>query len=330
MICNDLVGHQPVMERIRSLIAAGCLPHAVLLTGPSGVGKSMAAMSVAAAYLCERHGCLECAVCRRVFSETHPDLHLLQLDPRRRDILIEPTRELMEELASKAMEGSRKVAVIDPADRMNVQSQNAFLKILEEPPDGTLLVLVSSHLERLLSTVRSRCQSFRFGCLGEKEMESFISRTDEGDADLPITLAAGSPGRFRALRDAAIGGPRAILIEFFTTRATPSPVKFTLDVMSWADKADNKQEVRTRVRLLLTLALSIVRDILVLDACGEEASVLNSDCLSSLKPAATLYDTVLLTHSVDELLDMLELIDGYVDPGLVLEEAAVVIRKARK
>lgn len=330
MICNGLVGHERVMKRIVSLIASGRLPHAVILTGPPGVGKSMAAKAIAAAYLCERHGCFECGVCQRVASRTHPDLHFLEIKRGKRDILIDPTRELMQSLASKAYEGGNKVAVIDPADRMNEQAQNAFLKILEEPPDGTLLVLVSSHPERLLTTVRSRCQNFRFGCLDEEQMEAFSAAPGEGDHRLPVSLAAGSPGRLQALHDASIEEPRDQLIDFFTTETTPSPVKFSHKVKAWADQADNKQEGRNRVRHILTLALSMVRDLLVLDACGEGMPLRNNDIVARLVAALPLYDTVLLTHSVEELLDTLSLIDGFVDPGLVLEEAAAVIRKARK
>jgi DNA polymerase-3 subunit delta' len=158
------------VEPLQALLAGGDrLPHALLLLGTPGIGKSRFAGALAAALLCEtpmpdRRACGRCDACGWVAADTHPDLRRLSLlidekdGKQAREIKVEQVRELAEFLVVGAHRGGRRVVLIDPADAMNMVTDNAMLKSLEEPGDGLVFLLVTSRPDAIPPTIRSRCQ----------------------------------------------------------------------------------------------------------------------------------------------------------------------------
>ncbi len=138
---------ESAFERLHDAHRAGRLAHAYLISGPSGSGKNWLATRLAALVL----GCEPEAVA------AHPDAHFVQPESKSRRIIIEQIRELEQSMQRKPLLGSSKVAVIREADRLQPQAANAFLKTLEEPPPGSLILLLSSLPEAMLETILSRC-----------------------------------------------------------------------------------------------------------------------------------------------------------------------------
>lgn len=159
-------GHDAALIHLHSLLVA-TPPHALLLIGPTGVGVGRLAREVAMALLCAGPSdvapCHECRACRLVAHESHTDLHLLSPAGPGDEIGVDPVRELAGAIALLPVEGRRRVALIARADRMSESAQHALLKLLEEPPAGTHLLLAASDESRLLPTIKSRCATLRLG-----------------------------------------------------------------------------------------------------------------------------------------------------------------------
>jgi DNA polymerase-3 subunit delta' len=200
---------QPTALAAIGAMVAGPAPHAVLLGGPSGVGKTTLALDLAAGLLCAspdvgERPCRACRACRMVDHGNHPDLHRLgPVGPGLQVVIGGPdakfrgVRDLVGELALLPVEGGARVAVIEGADRMNEDAQSALLKTLEEPPVGVTIVLCADEEERLLPTVRSRCARVRLGPVGTREIETILAEHDVADAPTAARLArlaAGRPG----------------------------------------------------------------------------------------------------------------------------------------
>jgi DNA polymerase III delta' subunit len=206
-------GHPAAVVAIAAMIA-GPPPHALLIAGPAGIGKTTLALDLAAGLLCDApdpadRPCRSCRGCRLVDAGGHADLHRLVPGGAGDQIRIgeraqaEPgtVRRLISDLALLPVEGGARVVIVERAERLNEDAQSALLKTLEEPPSGVTIILCVEREDQLLPTVRSRCVRLRLGPVGAREIEGILG--DQGVADAPTAaqvarLAGGRPGLARA------------------------------------------------------------------------------------------------------------------------------------
>jgi DNA polymerase III subunit delta' len=195
---NEIYGQEKALGFLERCVERQEIPHALLFTGPQGVGKFTSAFLLAAALLCPSRKPDGCSACGRVARGVHPDLHVVEAEGS--FIRIEQIRKLEAELNRKPHEATCKVAIIDNADQMHAESANSFLKTLEEPPPGSYIVLISASKEKLLPTVVSRCREVPFRALGKQDIETFLTGVEGLDAAEAERLARKSGGIFgRAL-----------------------------------------------------------------------------------------------------------------------------------
>ncbi len=200
-------GHERAVAAVRSMVSRG-MPHAILIGGPAGIGKTTLALDLTAALLCDdpdpvARPCRACRGCRLVERERHPDVHRLapsgpgdQIRIGARDRPEDGTvRRLISDLVLLPVEGGARVAVVERADRLTDDAQTALLKTLEEPPSGVTIVLCADDEDRLMPTVRSRAARIRLGPVAVREIESILAGLDATDPPTAARLARLSGGR---------------------------------------------------------------------------------------------------------------------------------------
>ncbi|WP_017930567.1 DNA polymerase III subunit delta' [Robiginitomaculum antarcticum] len=210
----DLLGHGAAEQRVAAQIASGHMHHALLITGPKGVGKATLAYRIVRKVLggTESHvGRLDVPAddptASRVASLGHGDFLLLRppydfkLKKLRSEIVVSELRRLSDFFAHKPSEGGWRVCLIDSADDLNISAANALLKTLEEPPSNALLILLSSEPGRLLPTIRSRCMNLSLRAVPKPEIKNWLLKRDvtEKTADIAAALSRGAPGKAFAL-----------------------------------------------------------------------------------------------------------------------------------
>lgn len=179
--------HEKNWSSVEGAWRQGRLSHALLLEGPQGLGKGIFARRVAGLVLGK-----EALDPRREFS--HPDLAIVTVPEGKKQITVTQIRELCASLAMTSHSSGHKVAIIDPAERMNVHAANSLLKTLEEPTDDTLLILVRSRLDTLPATIASRCQRLRFAIPAEDVSLSWLAQEEPGhDWASLLQIAGGAP-----------------------------------------------------------------------------------------------------------------------------------------
>ncbi len=218
---TPLPWQQQAWLEITSLVLQKRLPHALLIGGPAGIGKRRFARALIAFALCsDRSGyaCGRCRSCQQIAVGAHPDALLLSLDGllglaptplgrheqglvhwqpaedrKRRDIAIDGARKLTERLALSAHYDGTRAALIDPADALNVNSVNALLKTIEEPPPATHLLLLSERPQALPATLRSRCQRVRLQAPDEAIARAWLQDQTGRDESAALAAAYGAP-----------------------------------------------------------------------------------------------------------------------------------------
>ena len=220
---HSVRGHDRVVETLRRSLAQGRLPHAFLFVGPEGVGKRTFALTLAQALLCERaeaaalDPCETCPSCLQVKAGTHPDVLQVERPEDKHELPIRVIRDLCLDLGLKPARGTRKVAIVNDADDLNEEAANAFLKTLEEPPPGSVLILIGTSSEVQLDTIVSRCRVVRFNPLPEAELAAVLLEhdvtRDPKEAERLARLGEGSVSRARGLADPALEPFRRALID---------------------------------------------------------------------------------------------------------------------
>ena len=192
------------------------LPHALILKGKGGIGKHDFAMTFAKSYLCQSplDNYLPCEICSSChwFPESHPDFKYIapveseddesykRKTIRKKNIVIDQIRELSEYLELSAhQEKGKRIVLIEPADALNQAASNALLKILEEPPENTLFILVTSQAQKLIATIRSRCQLLDFRGPSLEEAREFLTVEKITYDESLLSFTGGSP--FNAIKE---------------------------------------------------------------------------------------------------------------------------------
>ena len=201
---EELLGNQRLKENITSSLRRGRCAHFYLISGPEGSGKHTLARLLAAGLLCQEQDkpCLQCHACRKVLSGTHPDFITVD-DPDKKTVPVDLIREARADIYVRPNEGERKIYLFPRAQDMGLPGQNALLKVLEEPPSYGVFLLLTDNPEKLLPTVRSRCEELRLQPLPEqilyRRLTADFPQTDPQTIRAAMLRSGGYLGQARQL-----------------------------------------------------------------------------------------------------------------------------------
>lgn len=210
--------HLKQQDFLLELAANGRMHHALLLYGPSHLGKFDFACAFSAAMLCEQKNntgvaCQTCHACHLVEAMTHPDLYVLRPEKAGKQIRVEEIRELTRFMSKSAGRSGKRMVIIDQCQQMNMSASNALLKFLEEPGESVHLLLVCNEIDALMPTIRSRCQKLRFPQVDEDQTRQWLHEQmgDAVDSAL-FEYANGSPLFAQKLLDDPVFNKRKQLL----------------------------------------------------------------------------------------------------------------------
>ena len=334
---DDLLGHKVALDSLVRAFGAGRGHHAYLFSGPSGIGKRLAAHLLGRSLLCEVGAigapCGSCAACRRVIAGSHPDWR--QLEREGEYIKIGAVRQLNHEFVFRPFEGGARIALVDEAERMTPEAANALLKTLEEPPPRSYFMLVTSNPAQLLPTVVSRCQQVPLSPLTPSQVEAVLADRDlPPDAIAPAArFSGGSPGRALELLEDHVFNHRRNLYGNIAALVDGKPGA-VMPFGDWCEVgADGRvplADQRVRVRMVLEMLGVLFRDLLLLLRRGSPQRLLNADLLSALRPLTEQLTFACISDILPALRAAEEAVYGNVTPRLVLETLGIRIFEAAR
>ena len=285
----DLIGHERPTAILKASILHDRVAHAYLFFGEDRIGKRLAALRFAQAINCEidygpggPDACGACRSCRQIEARTHPDFLLIEPDQEQANpqIKIEQIRELEQQLVYHPLVGRRKVCLIDEADRMTPGAANALLKTLEEPPDHSLLLLITSRPSALLATVRSRCQGIRFVAPARADVETALKTTRRIPPADARFLAMVTQGRIGEALETDLAATRVQQDEFSTLTSAKSlqSVATLLTAAEALYRSDRAPEA-------LEWIVRWIRDLILVSVGADPDHLLNRDRLPQLEEA---------------------------------------------
>jgi DNA polymerase-3 subunit delta' len=319
---RSLLGHRTTLALLSRATAAGTLPPSLILAGPEGVGKRAAAVALAQAINCATpaaptdrlplDACGECAICRRISRGLHPDVTVIEPGDTG-SIKIDVVREEIRKTTFKPFEARRRVIIFNDAEGLVDDAQNALLKTLEEPPPGSVLVLVTAQPHRLLATVRSRCPIVRFAPLGPAEVAEWLMREQAVPEPQARAVAAVSRGSLSAARETVQTGVETVreaaervLAIVADARDPRARLEATADIVGKGkgSGASERESLSTHLHALA----SLLRDLGALGT-GSADSMVNVDLapsLTRLLPSFGAERTLRAFAAVDRGLDALD------------------------
>jgi DNA polymerase-3 subunit delta' len=303
---SNLVGNTQAKHTLKRLIATHRLPNSLLFVGPDGVGKRQFALEAARTVLCpEKDGDEACGICslcthiadfvipqpsdttkdqfKRIFFGGCRDVGLIV--PFRNFILVDASRDLEREVNFRPSDRTARFFIVDDADRMNESAANALLKTLEEPPPTSYIFLITSRVDSLLPTIRSRCQTLRFAPVSTQDIEDYLiteRALQHHEAALAARLARGSIGRAVHLNVEEFRSQRQRMFECLTCAISTGDRAALLKISEELNDAKNKDAFPRNIDILE----SLIHDVWTISVSGDRTRVAHTDIDDDLQQLA--------------------------------------------
>ncbi len=316
-------------QQLQKRLTDHTLPHALLLTGPVGLGKSIFAQQLIQSLLCEDRNkktglaCGHCKTCSLYAAGTHPDIYTIGLEEDSKLIKIDQIRALIEKMSLKSQQGGYRVVMINPADRLNTAAANSLLKTLEEPGENTILILITDRPGQLPVTIRSRCQMMNFAQPPEEMALEWLhteleksqpeKATEQQDAALLLAMAGGAPLKALEINDSEYLESRKVFLREFLAL-----YQGEMDPVSMAGKW-----YKNGLENSLEWLTSWISDIVQLKFTQNPPNLRNPDLLDTFQQVANNLNIIWIYQFQDKLKQAGFLAETTVNRQLLLEDLLI-------
>lgn len=215
----DIIGHEQIIQHLKNAIKMDKISHAYILNGPDKSGKKMIAEAFAMTLQCEKQGiepCMECHSCKQAVNHNQPDIIYVTHEKPNTLSVSDIRSQLVNDVDVKPYSSKYKVYIVDEAEKMNPQAQNALLKTIEEPPAYAVILLLTSNADAFLPTILSRCVTLNLKVVADQKIKKYLMeerKVPDYQADVCVAFAQGNVGKaialsssddFRELKAAAV------------------------------------------------------------------------------------------------------------------------------
>lgn len=324
---KDIVGHEQIIEHLKTAIEMGKVSHAYILNGPDLSGKMMIAEAFARALLCEKqdpNGCGECRSCRQSDDRNNPDIIYVKHDKPNTISVDDIRTQLNNDIVIKPYSNQYKIYIVDEAEKMNQQAQNALLKTIEEPPAYAVIMLLTTNADSFLQTIRSRCITLNLKSVKNDVIKSYLmteKKIPDYQADVCAAFAQGVVGKaiklassddFNELKESALS-----LIKRLDD----------IDLYEMGEAIKQISDYKLQVQDYFDLITVWYRDVLYMKATNDVNGLIFKDEVYDIKKQASKHSY----HGIEAIIEALDKaklrINANVNFDLVIELLLMTIKE---
>lgn len=293
-VFKDILGHEQIIGHLRNAITMDKVSHAYIINGPDKSGKMMLAEAFAQTLQCERlsetiasggaaEPCMECHSCRQAEGRNQPDIIYVKHEKPNTISVDDIRTQVNNDIVIKPYSSSHKIYIIDEAEKMNVQAQNALLKTIEEPPAYAVILLLTTNADTFLPTILSRCVSLNIKAVADEKIKKFLmSRYQVPDyqADICVAFAQGNVGKAIQLASSEdFNGMKASALQLIRRLKD-------IELYEMGEAVKQISEYKLSINDYFDLMMIWYRDVLLFKATGDVNGLVFKDEVYDIKRQA--------------------------------------------
>ena len=327
---KDILGHEQIKEHFQNAAATGKVSHAYILSGEEGMGKKTLANAFAMTLLCEEGGrepCMQCHACKQVLSGNHPDL-IYVTHEKPASMGVDDIREQINDtIMVRPYSSQYKIYIVDEAQKMTVQAQNALLKTIEEPPAYAVIMLLTTNQDAFLQTILSRCVQLKLKPLKDSVVKTYLEeklQVKDIQAEIYSAFARGNLGK--AIHLAQSEDFKMMYEEILTLL---KEIK-EMDISQLLDVIRKLKDNNTDIKECLNFMQMWYRDILIFKATRDPNLLIFAEEYSAINKVAQTCGYNEINRILEAINTASARLDANVNFQLTLELLWLTIRECQK
>lgn len=327
---QDIIGHNQIVEHLKNAIRMDKISHAYILNGENNAGKMMLAEAFATALQCEsgkEESCMSCRSCRQAAEHNQPDIIYVSHEKPNLISVDDIRYQINNDISIKPYSSKYKIYIVDEAEKMNTQAQNALLKTIEEPPAYGIILLLTTNADAFLPTILSRCITLNLKSVNEELIKEYLMKKyqiPDYQADVCATFSQGNVGK--AIQLASSGA----FHELKTFALSLVKKLEDMDLYELNGCIQQISEFKTEIQEFLDLLILWFRDVLYMKATNDVNNLIFKDEVYDIKKQATARSYTGIENILQALEQTKVRLKANVNFDLVIELMLLAIKENKK